>query len=45
MSCFYCKHYCGLKETCNRLIFIVDGSESLVCDDYEYNGEVKSNEE
>ena len=44
MSCFYCKHYCGLQTYCLRAVYISNGSESINCDEYEYNGEVKHDE-
>ena len=44
MSCFYCKHYCGLQTYCLRAVYIINGSESINCDEYEYNGEVKHDE-
>ena len=45
MSCFYCKHYAGLEKYCMRAVYITNGSESINCDEYEYNGEVKSDKE
>ena len=44
MSCFYCKYYCGLQTYCLRAVYISNGSESINCDEYEYNGEVKHDE-
>ena len=41
MSCFYCKHYAGLNIYCLRAKLVQTGSESIDCDEYEYNGEVK----
>ena len=41
MSCFYCKHYMGLGDLCCNGHMVTNGSESLNCDEYEYNGEVK----
>ena len=41
MSCFYCKYYAGLETYCLRAVYIQTGSESISCDEYEYNGEVK----
>ena len=41
MSCFYCKHYSGLEKYCLKAVYITNGSESINCDEYEYNGEVK----
>ena len=41
MSCFYCKHYMGLHDLCENGHMIDTGSESINCNEYEYNGEVK----
>ena len=41
MSCFYCKHYAGLEKYCMRAVYITNGSESINCDEYEYNGSLE----
>ena len=41
MSCIYCKEYKGLQEPCNKGITVQTLSESINCEYYQYNGEVK----
>lgn len=42
MSCYFCKHYKGLPNFCeDDFHYVETGNESLDCNDYEYNGELK----
>ena len=45
MSCMYCSNYAGLGMYCLRAVFVETGSESLTCDEYEYNGCVTDGKE
>ena len=42
MSCFYCEYYVGINLYCRKAHYVETGSESINCDDYEYNGECKT---
>lgn len=44
MSCMFCKHYAGLGYYCLSAVMVNTGSESINCDEYEYNGECKNGE-
>ena len=41
MSCMFCNQYSGLGHYCLSAHYVETGSESLTCDDYEYDGKVK----
>ena len=42
MSCQFCKNYKGLHEFCeDDFHYVETGNESLDCNSYEYNGELK----
>ena len=41
MSCIYCKHFKGEATECDLGVLVTNGVESIYCDDYVYNGEVK----
>ena len=44
MSCIYCKSYAGVNKYCLSAHMVITTHESIYCDDYEYNGEVKNDE-
>ena len=44
MSCIYCKHYAGLNQFCYEKHMVTTTYESLFCDEYQYNGEVKEDD-
>ena len=42
MCCQFCKNYRGLHEFCeDDFHYVETGNESLDCNSYEYNGELK----
>ena len=42
MSCQFCNNYKGLHEFCeDDFHYVETGNESLDCNSYEYNGELK----
>ncbi len=42
MSCYFCKNYKGLPNFCeDDFHYVETGNESLDCNNYEYNGELK----
>lgn len=42
MSCYFCKNYKGLHNFCeDDFHYVETGNESLDCNNYEYNGELK----
>lgn len=42
MCCQFCKNYRGLHEFCeDGFHYVETGNESLDCNSYEYNGELK----
>ena len=42
MSCYFCKNYKGLHNFCeDDYVYVETGNESLDCNSYEYNGELK----
>ena len=42
MSCQFCKNYKGVHEFCeDNFHYVETGNESLDCNSYEYNGELK----
>lgn len=42
MSCYFCKNYKGLHNFCeDDHVYVETGNESLDCQFYQYNGELK----
>lgn len=41
MSCFFCKNYEELHCYCKKSVMVATGSESIDCEDYEYNKELE----